>query len=117
MLADCHPLGAILYRKWHMYDMAWGEEKQLENFIVCGAPFGGPIAMISDFKKVPSNKDLQEKIMLFTSAGNELAKIEWDGSNLIGMGWSDHEDLITVNEAGKRRSLCSSTTNYLLTVS
>eukprot|EP01032_Pedospumella_encystans_P021639 gene21639-24538_t len=80
--------------------MAWGEEKQLENFIVCGAPFGGPIAMISDFKKVPTNKDIQEKIMLFTSAGSELAKIEWDGSNLIGMGWSDHEDLITVNEAG-----------------
>lgn len=80
--------------------MAWGEDNQLENFIVCGAPFGGPIAMIADSKKITSNKDIKEKILIYTSAGDQLSKIDWDGSNIVGMGWSDHEDLVTVNDAG-----------------
>lgn len=57
--------------------------------------------MIADSKKIASNKEIKEKIMIFTSAGNQLAKIDWDGSNIVGMGWSDHEDLVTVNDAGK----------------
>eukprot|EP00601_Ochromonadales_sp_CCMP2298_P008270 CAMPEP_0173201464 /NCGR_PEP_ID=MMETSP1141-20130122/18365_1 /TAXON_ID=483371 /ORGANISM="non described non described, Strain CCMP2298" /LENGTH=60 /DNA_ID=CAMNT_0014126587 /DNA_START=119 /DNA_END=298 /DNA_ORIENTATION=- len=46
MLADSHPLGNILYRKWPMYEMLWGDEKHLEDYVIRGAPFGGPIAMM-----------------------------------------------------------------------
>lgn len=100
MLADSHPLGAILYRKWHMYDMAWGDDRQLENYLVCGAPFGGPIAMITDSKKVATNRDIKEQIHIYTTAGYLLAKIDWDNSTIIGMGWSDNENLVTVTDTG-----------------
>lgn len=80
--------------------MMWGSDKQLENFMVCGAPFGGPIAMISDQKKSTAN-DGKEKILIYTSAGYELSKIDWDGGSLLAMGWSDHENLVTVTESGK----------------
>lgn len=83
-----------------MYEMAWGDDKQLENYIVCGAPFGGPIAMITDNKKIASNKDIKEHISIYTSAGYPLAEIDWDQSNIIGMGWSDNENLVTVTDAG-----------------
>lgn len=100
MLTDSHPLGAILYRKWHMYDMMWEGDKQLENFTVCGAPFGGPVAMISNLKKENGSLDA-DKIFIYTSAGDLLSKIEWDNENIVGMGWTDHEQLMTLTDTGK----------------
>ena len=99
MLADSHPLGEVLYRKWHMYDMAWGEDRKLENFTVCGAPYGGPIALMQNQKTLQAEE--KENILLYTSAGKMLSEISWDGGNLLSMGWSDHENLIAVTDRGK----------------
>jgi vacuolar protein sorting-associated protein 16 len=123
MLADSHPLGDLLYRKWHMYDMAWGDDKKLENYIVCGATFGGPVAIMKDSKKVPTVKDVKEKILIYTSAGEPLAKIDWDDASLVGMGWSDSEHLVAVTEYGITLcvlvyflSCCNSRFNVILSV-
>jgi hypothetical protein len=99
MLADSHPLGAILYRKWHMYDMMWGNDKQLENYIVCGAPYGGPVALLPDHKKI-NQGDPKEGLCIFSSSGNLLSKSDWVDGNLVSMGWTDHEHLVTLNEHG-----------------
>lgn len=46
---DWHSLGEVLYRKWNIYDMGWKPEKiKLEEHRVCGAQFGGPIAVIRE---------------------------------------------------------------------
>lgn len=100
MNTDWHPLGAILYRKWGVYDMQWDERIRLENFYVCGAPFGGPIALIADERKVAATEQFKSKLMIVTSAGKLLAEIEWNEKQIIGMGWSDQEHLIVVQESG-----------------
>jgi len=102
MLADSHPLGNILYRKWHQYDMLWGETRQLEDYCVCGAPFGGPVALMSTNRKSNEGvEDMKEKILICTSAGYQLAKISWEDENKIaGMGWTDQELLLTVSDNG-----------------
>lgn len=103
MFQDWHPLGAILYRKWQVYDMAWDSKIKLENFIVCGAPFGGPIAMMLDAKRsghLPEMETFINKLFIKTSSGNHIATIDWDDKAIIGMGWSDQEHLVTVLENG-----------------
>ena len=103
MFTDWHPLGAVMYRKWHVYDMAWDEKIKLENFHVCGAPFGGPVALILDNKKsqqMPELDPYKNKLYIKTSSGNRISEIEWDDKPIIGMGWSDLEHLVTVLENG-----------------
>lgn len=101
MLSDCHPLGAILYRKWHVYDMTWGDNKRLDNYIVSGAPFGGPIAMIPDNRNRSTSNEMKEKLTICTSSGGNIAQIEWNDKQVIGMGWTDQENLVTVTDEGK----------------
>jgi hypothetical protein len=84
--------------------MAWDDKIQLENFIVCGAPFGGPIAMVYDTKR-PAQQSaeldaMKNKLFVKTSSGNHISEIEWDDKPIVGMGWSDLEHLITVLENG-----------------
>ena len=105
MFTDWHPLGQVLYRKWNVYDMAWNSNIKLENFIVCGAPYGGPIAMILDVKKnsalSPEMEAMKSKLFVKTSSGNSIAEIDWENDKpIVGMGWSDLEHLITVLENG-----------------
>ncbi len=84
--------------------MAWNDKIKLENFIVCGAPYGGPIAMILDSKKniTPELELMKSKLFIKTSSGNPIAEIDWENEkSIVGMGWSDLEHLITVLENGK----------------
>ena len=103
MQADWHNLGEVLYRKWHVYDMGWqNEAMQIENFQVCGAQFGGPIAMIRDNRKSSTSEDGKAKLRIFTSSGLKIAEVDWDSSRkVIGMGWSDLEQLVMVLDDGE----------------
>lgn len=112
MLNDWYSLGQAQYRKWLVYDLKWEYYTEdssrpqfydisLENFLVCGAPFGGPIAMTPDSKRVGNiNDEFKSKVLIFTSAGLKLAEIDWPEKNIIGLGWSDQENLIVVAENG-----------------
>ncbi len=123
MLNDWYALGAVQYRKWHIYDMNWtaaaaagGNETtqetpiNLENYLVCGAPFGGPVAMIPDNRRSNSTSNLQQpsgndsfknKLLIFTSSGMPLAEIDWQDRPVMGMGWTDHENLVVIADNGK----------------
>lgn len=110
MQSDWHNLGDVLYRKWHVYDMGWTHENvQIDNFHVCGAQFGGPLAMIRDDRKASgstSNEDMKGKLYIYTSSGCRVAAVGWDGSKRVaGMGWSDQEQLVIVLDDG----MCSYT--------
>lgn len=98
MQADWHNLGEVLYRKWHVYDMGWQDHTiQIENYLVCGAQFGGPLAMISKIV-TPEEKS---KLRIFTSSGLRIAEVDWDSSRKVaGMGWSDLEQLVIVLDDG-----------------
>lgn len=116
-------LGDVLYRKWTVYSpLAWLDHgvriEQLSE--VCGAPYGGPIAIVREDKqqlkaggggsdKVNSDsgdaaaaskaasKKQAPTLMIFTSSGILLAEVEWEKTKKIaGMGWTDQENLIIV---------------------
>jgi vacuolar protein sorting-associated protein 16 len=77
MQGDWNALGEVLYRKWHVYDMGWGEKMQIDDYIVCGAPFGGPLATIRDDKRLqylPSD-GTKTKIRIYTSSGRKIAEV------------------------------------------
>jgi hypothetical protein len=123
-LSEWDTLGDVPYRKVTVYDsMAWGDGMLLEDFTVCGAPFGGPVAMIKDELRVvppgggggsgtgrvaaaaaaafPPSGD-KATLFLYTSAGYKLAEVDWEQNNrrVAGMGWSDREELLVVLEDG-----------------
>jgi len=105
MLNDWYALGDCQYRKWHIYDMDWqngATPMELENYLVCGSPFGGPVAMIPDTKRIASLPDYidKKKLLIFTSAGKKLGEIDWTERPVIGMGWTDLEQLAVMSEDG-----------------
>ena len=122
--ADWHSLGDALYRKWGIYDMQWDQESfsddfVLENFRMCGSSLGGPLAMISNANRRANSNDAStaesqppasssgsgSRLYIYTSSGALISEIEWGAtkhlSEIAGMGWSDHEQLVTVMTTGR----------------
>lgn len=107
MLNDWHALGSVQYRKWHVYDMAWGATSEpngrpfaLEHHIVCGAPFGGPIASYPDPKRPGNDPSKPTVLTIYSSSGVKLSETVWKDRPIIGMGWTDLERLIVVADNG-----------------
>ena len=130
MLADWHSLGEVQYRKWQVYDMDWGEDFNLDNYLICGAPFGGPIALIKHNedkanklivipnankekekekeKEAAAASNIKNMLWIYTSAGKLLGEVEYSNamsnhrmSGVIGMGWTDEEQFVMVFVDGK----------------
>ena len=106
-LSDWHSLGEVPYRKFPIYEnMGWADDIQIEDFIVCGSTFGGPLALLkSNLKAVqksaPSTATLKPVLSMYTCSGNKIVDIDWDSRKVAGMGWSDREELIVVLEDGR----------------
>lgn len=122
---DWHPLGAILFRKWSPYSYSNYEQLdlinnnakvqkssilnpavKLDDFMLCGSSFGGPIALVSTSHLTGGNKNLQQ-IFICTSSGRQLAdfsvpigKASGQGNLIIGVGWTNQEHLVVVTEDG-----------------
>jgi vacuolar protein sorting-associated protein 16 len=77
MQGDWNSLGEILYRQIPVYEMAWKDKIHIDEYLICGAPFGGPIAMIRDDKKLVAitEENIKPKLRIFTSSGNSLAEV------------------------------------------
>jgi vacuolar protein sorting-associated protein 16 len=81
MQSDWNALGEVLYRKIPVYEMKWkgsdNDNLHIDDYLICGAPFGGPLAMIRDDKKlVPlSDENMNPKLRIFTSSGNLIAEV------------------------------------------
>lgn len=77
MQSDWNALGEVLYRKIPIYEMKWNDNIHIDDYMICGATFGGPLAMIRDDKKlVPLSEDnMKPKLRIFTSSGNLLAEV------------------------------------------
>ncbi|XP_031845297.1 vacuolar protein sorting 16 [Nomia melanderi] len=101
LTADWFPLGRDVYfRKFELYPLSFQHEVSNTNLLVA-APYGGFIAITRNPKKLVkvqgSNKPI---IYLYTSAGKLTAKLQWSGGQLIGLGWSQQEELLCVQEDG-----------------
>lgn len=46
-------------------------------------------------------------VRIFTAAGEALAAFVWDHGRIVGMGWSNQEDLLIIEDKGEvRMRLC-----------
>ncbi|GIY07057.1 vacuolar protein sorting-associated protein 16 homolog [Caerostris extrusa] len=100
--ADWTPLGKnIYYRKIELYSMQWEDQVNLSDFIIAAAPFGGPIALSQDRKKLQKVQFVNKSnIHIFSASGQAISTIKWNSGPLVQMGWSSSEDLICVLEDG-----------------
>ncbi|CAM0139156.1 Vacuolar protein sorting-associated protein 16 [Umbelopsis sp. WA50703] len=93
------------YRKVEVYSLLW-KQIELSKFIIAGAQYGGPIAMIRDDKKVlllQNQQPIKPIIYIYTSAGKLLQQIQWDKGRIVGMGWTEQEQLVVAMEDGMIR--------------
>ena len=93
-----HALGDVQYRKWQVFAMGW-DQMRLENFRVCGAPFGGPVALIREDKDKAAEK-AASLLSIYSSSGVLISQCDWQPKAIAGMGWSDQEQLVVVLEEG-----------------
>lgn len=98
--SEWHSLGEVPYRKFPVYEtMGWGADIRIEDYIVCGSPFGGPLAVIKDTRK-GTHYTIGERLSLYTLSGIKIADISLENKRVVGMGWSDREELVVVLEDG-----------------
>ncbi|RKP37876.1 Vps16, N-terminal region-domain-containing protein [Dimargaris cristalligena] len=94
------------YRKHTMYELCW-RNIQLDKFKIAAAPFGGPLALIRDDKKLLVANQQQTtdlSIYLYSSSGKLLGQIECDGFRVVAMDWNSQEQLVCVLNDGTVRT-------------
>ncbi|XP_043252548.1 vacuolar protein sorting-associated protein 16 homolog isoform X1 [Colletes gigas] len=101
LTADWFPLGRDIYfRKFELYPLSFQEEVS-DNNLLAAAPYGGSIAITRNPKKFVkvqgANKTM---IYLYTSAGNLMAKFQWNAGQLVSIGWSQQEELLCIQDNG-----------------
>ncbi|CAH0559319.1 unnamed protein product [Brassicogethes aeneus] len=100
LTADWFLLGRDLYfRKFEIYSMAWQQEINLDKFIVSCAPYGGPIAIRRDDRKIVKVQGSGQPIIsIFSGYGKQITSFKWTKKPVVAMGWSNDEKLICIQE-------------------
>ncbi|KAI8900653.1 Vps16, N-terminal region-domain-containing protein [Globomyces pollinis-pini] len=97
---DWEPVREAFYRKQKLYQMNWGE-MDLKKYLCAAAPFGGPIALIRNDKRIVALQHSSKPMMhIYTSAGVLLNQFQWDRPPIVAMGWIKRERLACVLEQG-----------------
>jgi hypothetical protein len=98
---DWLKLNEKFYRKQTIFKMIWGDI-DLSKHLCAAAPFGGPIALIINDKKIVAYQGQATKNVLhiYNNAGKLLTQIQWDKGTIITMGWTSDEKLACVLEQG-----------------
>ncbi|KAG0042078.1 hypothetical protein BGZ83_000922, partial [Gryganskiella cystojenkinii] len=103
--ADWLALHDKFYRKQEVYTMLW-KQVDLSKYMIAAAPFGGPLALVRDDRKVilvQKQQPVKPSIYLYTSSGKLMEPIQWDKGRIVGMGWTETEHLVCVLEDGTVR--------------
>ncbi|CEG41423.1 vacuolar protein sorting-associated [Plasmopara halstedii] len=110
METEWHTLGKVQYQKWTVYGMNWASEgvTDLRDFMTACAPYGGPIALLRNPKKlvkVSSDAPLTRQLLLFNACGQKLGTVDWKPfeekkETLMGMTWTDELRLLCVFASG-----------------
>lgn len=74
----------FICRKIALYSLTWPSDVNLSQMNVAAAPFGGPIAIVRNAKKLIEVGGATSKptIRIFTASGNVLATIEVSQTHL-----------------------------------
>ncbi|CCL98206.1 uncharacterized protein FIBRA_00200 [Fibroporia radiculosa] len=100
--------GTVFYKRHQLYSIP-GKFPPLNDFVIAGCRYGGPIALMRDTTKVialgtaaPSFSKAQ--IHVFSSAGDVMLVFSvWDHGKIVRFGWTADERLVVLNEEGVYR--------------
>ena len=72
---------------------------------VACAPYGGPVALVRDDRKiVPVTGGATKPVVTtYTAAGVRLGAFVWERSRIMGMAWTSEEDLMLLEQSGEAR--------------
>ncbi|KAJ4459633.1 putative vacuolar protein sorting-associated protein 16 [Paratrimastix pyriformis] len=87
------------FRKTELYKMAWGK-MALQRFMLCGAPYGGALALTRDPDKIVFADANMNSLQIFTSSGELIIRRDWRDQIKI-MGWTVDERLVVVYDDGR----------------
>ncbi|KAI0370539.1 vacuolar protein sorting-associated protein 16 [Pilatotrama ljubarskyi] len=100
--------GSVFYRRHQLYSIPGKLPGDLQDFIVAGCRYGGPIALMRDTSKLvalgrgaPAFSKAQ--IQVYSPAGEGLLLFSWDQAKIIRFGWTGDERLVVLNEEGVYR--------------
>ncbi|KOX72193.1 Vacuolar protein sorting-associated protein 16 like protein [Melipona quadrifasciata] len=101
LTADWFPLGRDIYfRKFELYPLSFQNEVSNNNMLVA-APYGGSIAVTRNPNKLVKVQGVNKPmIYLYTSSGKLTAKFQWNGGQLVLLGWSQQEELLCIEDDG-----------------
>ncbi|KIH92692.1 hypothetical protein SPBR_02318 [Sporothrix brasiliensis 5110] len=105
--AGWEQVGDSFYRKVQLYTAVFDRDRDLDNYVVSGAPYSGAIALCRDDSKVVvyrGGQSAKPTIDIYSSAGKPIRSISWDKvSEIRGLGWSEDEKLLIVTKDGTVR--------------
>jgi WD40 repeat protein len=90
--ADWERVGDKWFRKTEQYTAVFGQDLDLDGYIVTGAPYAGALALST-----------KPAIEIYSLAGKKLRNIPWDSGTIKGLGWSEEESLLVVAADGNVR--------------
>eukprot|EP00771_Trimastix_marina_P002573 gnl/Trimastix_PCT/3712.p1 GENE.gnl/Trimastix_PCT/3712~~gnl/Trimastix_PCT/3712.p1 ORF type:complete len:895 (-),score=303.24 gnl/Trimastix_PCT/3712:119-2803(-) len=105
-LSQSRDIGRGTFNKTSVYEMTWpfsddrSEFKgQLQQFLIAGCPYGGPIAMMRDRLKITREDIGCDSLLMFSSSGKLLARFP-EPQNVCTFGWSVDEKLVVIRHNG-----------------
>ncbi|KAF8533406.1 Vps16, N-terminal region-domain-containing protein [Trichophaea hybrida] len=104
--ADWEQLEDRFYRKILLYSELFGEDRDLDDYIIAGAPYSGAIALYRNEAKLQENRgsaQTKPSIEIYSSAGRLIHRIFYDKGSIRGLGWSEDEKLLVIAEDGMVR--------------
>lgn len=109
-VASWRSLGKHVYRSVRLFSggfrLGAGEIESLDDFVVCAAPCGGPIAVTKNMGRLTvlraSGAGAVDTITIFSSSGVRLGStaLQPHEGRLLGMAWTPAEQLACVFEDG-----------------
>ncbi len=85
-----------------VYGLSW-DVADMSDFLWSGGRLGGPLASIRKDQKVlalSGSQSARAALSVFSSSGSRLFSKPWTDERIMGLGWTDAEDLVAVLENG-----------------
>ncbi|KAH9899211.1 vacuolar protein sorting-associated protein 16 [Cubamyces lactineus] len=100
--------GSVFYRRHQLYSIPGKLPGDLQDFIIAGCRYGGPIALMRDTSRLVALGAAtpvfsKAQIQIYSPAGEGLLLFSWDQAKIIRFGWTGDERLVVLNEEGVYR--------------
>jgi hypothetical protein len=106
--SEWRELGGVFYECRELYSLPWGVDVDASR-VAC-APYGGPVAIVRDDRKIIKNAAGQLRsgtVQIFDAAGAPLGKFLWDRpARLVAFGWTDQEARRLGTRCVSKRRVC-----------